>query len=138
MSKWRVFWVPKPAPIAPPRVPVLAGWTDLAEREASTGIRPGDPILLAPDCRVDELTADPRTAADPLANDQDWHLLLWMQAGEQTMASHADAIDDDHADGRGAELRTGTLGGGLTAPGPSTGTARTARYRNAEIGRAHV
>lgn len=55
MSKWRVFWVPKPAPIAAPRAPVLAGWTDLAEREASTGIRSGDPILLAPDYRIDEL-----------------------------------------------------------------------------------
>ena len=55
MSKWRVFWVPKPAPISPPRVPVLAGWTDLAEREESTGIRPGDPILPAPDYRIDEL-----------------------------------------------------------------------------------
>ncbi|MEU2911929.1 integrase [Streptomyces massasporeus] len=55
MSKWRVFWVPKTAPIATPRVPVLAGWADLAEREESTGIRPGDPILLAPDYRVDEL-----------------------------------------------------------------------------------
>ncbi|MFE2936958.1 site-specific integrase [Streptomyces sp. NPDC059278] len=55
MSKWRVFWVPKWTPIASPRVPVLAGWADLAEREASTGIRPGDPILLAPDYRVDEL-----------------------------------------------------------------------------------
>ncbi|MFE9476779.1 hypothetical protein [Streptomyces griseofuscus] len=55
MSKWRVFWVPKPAPITPPRVTVLAGWTNLTEREASTGIRPGDPILLAPDYRIDEL-----------------------------------------------------------------------------------
>jgi site-specific recombinase XerD len=57
MSKWRVFWVPKLAPIAPPQAPVLAGWTDLAEREASTGIRPGDPILLAPDYRIDELVS---------------------------------------------------------------------------------
>lgn len=54
MSKWRVLWVPKPASFAP-RLPVLAGWEDLAEREAATGIRPGDPILLAPDCRIDEL-----------------------------------------------------------------------------------
>ncbi|MDO0930251.1 hypothetical protein QQY66_00410 [Streptomyces sp. DG2A-72] len=55
MSKWRVFWVPKSAPPTPPRLSVLAGWADLAEREASTGIRPGDPILLAPDYRIDEL-----------------------------------------------------------------------------------
>jgi hypothetical protein len=52
MTKWRVFWIPETAPIVSPRVPVLAGWADLAEREESTGIRPGDPILLAPDYRV--------------------------------------------------------------------------------------
>lgn len=57
MSKWRVFWVPKTVPIVSPRVPVLARWRDLAEREESAGIRPGDPILLAPDYRVDELEA---------------------------------------------------------------------------------
>lgn len=33
----------------------LAGWADLAEREESVGVRPGDPIFLAPDYRVDEL-----------------------------------------------------------------------------------
>ncbi|MFF5125911.1 site-specific integrase [Streptomyces syringium] len=54
MSKWRVFWVPKTAMTVPPE-PVLVGWADLAEREESAGIRPGDPILLAPDYRVDEL-----------------------------------------------------------------------------------
>lgn len=30
-------------------------WAGLAEREESTGIRPGDSILLSPDYRVDEL-----------------------------------------------------------------------------------
>lgn len=42
-------------------------------------------------------TVDGRPAhtADPLANDQDWHLLLWMQAREQAMASRADDIDDE-------------------------------------------
>ncbi|MFD7281205.1 hypothetical protein ACFV80_30225 [Streptomyces sp. NPDC059862] len=50
-----MFWVPEPALTTPPRVPVLAGWADLAELEESTGIRPGDPILLAPDYRIDEL-----------------------------------------------------------------------------------
>jgi hypothetical protein len=40
-------------------------------------------------------TPDGRSAhtADPLANDQDWHQLLWLQAQEQAVASHADAID---------------------------------------------
>jgi hypothetical protein len=55
MSKWRVFWVPKLTPIAPWQAAVLTGWTDLAEREASTGVWPGDPILLAPDYRIDEI-----------------------------------------------------------------------------------
>jgi hypothetical protein len=55
MRKWRVFWVPKTAPIVSPRIPLLAGWAELAVREESAGIRPGDPILLAPDYRVDEL-----------------------------------------------------------------------------------
>ncbi|MCD9193412.1 site-specific integrase [Streptomyces albireticuli] len=40
----------------PTRVPELKGWSDLRERESSVQIRPGDPILLAPDYRVDELT----------------------------------------------------------------------------------
>ncbi|MBR8639203.1 hypothetical protein KEF29_07375 [Streptomyces tuirus] len=37
-------------------------------------------------------TIDGRAAhtADPLANDQDWHLLLWMRAQRQAVASHAD------------------------------------------------
>ncbi|WP_328447273.1 hypothetical protein OG780_11440 [Streptomyces sp. NBC_00386] len=33
----------------------MAEWNDLAEREALAGVRPGDPILLTPDYRVDEL-----------------------------------------------------------------------------------
>ncbi|WFB88393.1 MULTISPECIES: site-specific integrase [Streptomyces] len=36
-------------------MPALAGWEDLAEREEQVGIHPGDPILLSPDCRVDEV-----------------------------------------------------------------------------------
>ncbi|MFI0816829.1 hypothetical protein ACH4TX_10005 [Streptomyces sp. NPDC021098] len=49
--KWRVFWVL----VASPRVPMLAGWADVVEHEASTGIRSGDPILLAPDYRIGKL-----------------------------------------------------------------------------------
>ncbi|MFJ2865926.1 hypothetical protein [Kitasatospora sp. NPDC087314] len=37
------------------RVPVLEGWEDLAEREERSGIHPGDPILLSPDYRIDEV-----------------------------------------------------------------------------------
>ncbi|MFF0474394.1 integrase [Streptomyces sp. NPDC004284] len=54
MGKWRVFWVPAMAKAGSPG-PVLAGWADLTEREESVGVRPGDPIFLAPDYRVDEL-----------------------------------------------------------------------------------
>ncbi|GEC09199.1 hypothetical protein SSP24_68540 [Streptomyces spinoverrucosus] len=31
-------------------------------------------------------------AADPLANDQDWHLVLWMQAQEQSEQATASAM----------------------------------------------
>ncbi len=55
MAGWRVFWVPSIKTKVPHRLPALTGWEDLAERESSVGIRPGDPILLAPDHRVDEL-----------------------------------------------------------------------------------
>ncbi|MGW2858250.1 site-specific integrase [Streptomyces sp. NPDC001205] len=34
----------------------MRDWSDLRKREGSVQIRPGDPILLAPDYRVDELT----------------------------------------------------------------------------------
>ncbi|WP_308406499.1 site-specific integrase [Streptomyces sp. AC602_WCS936] len=37
------------------RVPVLGGWEDLGAREDRVGIHPGDPILLSPDWRVDEV-----------------------------------------------------------------------------------
>ncbi|MFD8474891.1 tyrosine-type recombinase/integrase [Streptomyces globisporus] len=37
------------------RVSVLAGWEDLAVREDRVGIHPGDPILLSPDFRIDEV-----------------------------------------------------------------------------------
>jgi site-specific recombinase XerD len=50
-----VYWVPEKRVVVPDRVPELADWTDLPEREERTGIHPGDPILLSPDCRIDEL-----------------------------------------------------------------------------------
>ncbi|MFF5787893.1 hypothetical protein ACFY8P_23360 [Streptomyces sp. NPDC012693] len=37
------------------RVPVLVGWEDLVIREERVGIHPGDPILLSPDYRIDEV-----------------------------------------------------------------------------------
>lgn len=52
---WKVYWVPVRRLVVSERVPVLAGWEDLAEREDRTGIHPGDPVMLSPDCRIDEL-----------------------------------------------------------------------------------
>ncbi|WP_435613475.1 hypothetical protein [Streptomyces sp. bgisy159] len=50
-----MYWVPDKRVVEPDRVPELADWTDLSEREERMGIHPGDPILLSPDCRIDEL-----------------------------------------------------------------------------------
>lgn len=55
MTGWRVFWVPKRRMVLSGRIPLLAGWEDLAAREDRTGIHVGDPILLSPDYRIDEL-----------------------------------------------------------------------------------
>ncbi|ONI49843.1 site-specific tyrosine recombinase XerC [Streptomyces sp. IB2014 011-1] len=52
MPGWRTYWVPKTR-VVTDRIPTLAGWEDLAEREERFGIHPGDPILLSPDYRVD-------------------------------------------------------------------------------------
>lgn len=50
-----MFWVPQDAARAEVRPQLLAGWDDLPAREKATGIRAGDPILLSPDHRVDEV-----------------------------------------------------------------------------------
>jgi site-specific recombinase XerD len=55
VSEWRVFWVPRGPSVRSPQVLELVEWEDLAEREASVGIHPGDPIMLSPDYRIDEL-----------------------------------------------------------------------------------
>ncbi|KAB2588384.1 integrase [Streptomyces arboris] len=54
MPGWRTYWVPQGRRVNELRVPVLAGWEDLADREDRVGIHAGDPILLSPDYRVDE------------------------------------------------------------------------------------
>ncbi|MFC8829469.1 integrase [Streptomyces sp. NPDC057137] len=41
--------------ISADRVPVLASWEDLVQREDRTGIHPGDPILLSPDYEIDPI-----------------------------------------------------------------------------------
>jgi site-specific recombinase XerD len=52
---WRTFWVPEERRVVGDRVPVLAGWEDLAAREDRVGVHAGDPILLSPDYRIDEV-----------------------------------------------------------------------------------
>jgi integrase len=54
-AMWRVFWVPQDAARTGVRPQVLPGWKDLPAREKEVGIRPGDPVLLSPDHRVDAL-----------------------------------------------------------------------------------
>ncbi|MEU1288315.1 site-specific integrase [Kitasatospora sp. NPDC005856] len=46
--------MPETRLVVPDRVPALAGWENLAEREERAGIHPGSPILLSPDHRIDE------------------------------------------------------------------------------------
>lgn len=53
MDEWRLFWTGVGGDPDGGRNDVLGGWGDLAERERALGIRPGQPILLAPDGRVD-------------------------------------------------------------------------------------
>ncbi|WP_449475261.1 site-specific integrase [Streptomyces abikoensis] len=55
MVGWRVFWVSKRKAADGVRTSLLAGWEGLASSEERVGIQEGDPILLAPDYRVDEL-----------------------------------------------------------------------------------
>lgn len=55
VKEWRAFWVPRARVGVPVRNEAPAGWEDLAKREEPVGVRPGDPILLAPDYRADEL-----------------------------------------------------------------------------------
>ncbi len=53
MSEWRVVWVPDPGRWGPlPQTGVL-GVMDLPDAVARLGLRPGDPVFLAPDFTVD-------------------------------------------------------------------------------------
>ncbi|MEU1506293.1 integrase [Kitasatospora sp. NPDC005748] len=55
MAEWRVFWVPRAGAHPGVRGALLEDWKDLEERQRSVGVKPGDPIFLAPDHRVDGL-----------------------------------------------------------------------------------
>lgn len=52
-SRWRLCWARQPSRSYTARSDVLAGFPDLAEREAALGIRPGQPFLLMADGRPD-------------------------------------------------------------------------------------
>ncbi|MFI6493771.1 site-specific integrase [Streptomyces sp. NPDC050564] len=58
MPGWRVFWVPTKTFVGVRQISVLTGWDDLQSREERTGVHSGDPIMLSPDYRVDELLSE--------------------------------------------------------------------------------
>ncbi|MFD9332932.1 integrase [Streptomyces sp. NPDC060028] len=53
MSEWRVVWVPDPGQWGTLPTEAVFGVQNLPEAVARIGLRPGDPVFLAPDCRVD-------------------------------------------------------------------------------------
>lgn len=56
VTAWRVFWVRAAGPQAGSAE--LQTWLEgLSERERESGVRPGDPVFLSPDYRVDPLLA---------------------------------------------------------------------------------
>jgi hypothetical protein len=59
VDEWRLFWTGAGGTPDGDRDDVLGAWGDLAKRERALGIRPGQPILLAPDGRVDFTEAQP-------------------------------------------------------------------------------
>jgi hypothetical protein len=46
--KWLLYWTVRDRPVPCSRVPVLAGWADLDQREADAGITARHPILIDP------------------------------------------------------------------------------------------
>jgi site-specific recombinase XerD len=90
--------------MVPERVPILAGLENLAEREDRTGIHPGDPIMLSPDCRIDELlslffcrSSFARLAAETKRNYTDDYRIffdfLWERGKAWTEATADDVWD---------------------------------------------
>lgn len=55
MKQWRVFWVPDAATRSGAPSQVMDDWEGFARREESARVRPGDPIFLSPEYRVDPL-----------------------------------------------------------------------------------
>jgi Phage integrase, N-terminal SAM-like domain len=55
--EWLLYWTARDRPVPYSRVPVLAGWADLDQREADAGITGNHPILIDPQCRIDPVLA---------------------------------------------------------------------------------
>jgi hypothetical protein len=55
LKQWRVFWVPDAATHSGAPSQVVDDWEGFARREESAGVRPGDPVFLSPEYRVDPL-----------------------------------------------------------------------------------
>ncbi|MFD0076034.1 integrase [Streptomyces sp. NPDC127166] len=53
MSQWHVVWVPDPGRWGTLPAEGVLGVRDLPEAVARTGLQPGDPVFLDPDCKVD-------------------------------------------------------------------------------------
>jgi len=55
--EWLLYWTARDRPVPRSRVPVLAGWADLDQREADAGITARHPILIDPQYRIDPVLA---------------------------------------------------------------------------------
>jgi len=56
-SQWSLYWTARDRPVPSCRVPVLAGWADLDQREADADIGDRQPILIDPQFRIDPVLA---------------------------------------------------------------------------------
>ena len=61
--EWLLYWTARDRPVPCSRVPVLAGWADLDQREADAAIAARHPILIDPQYRIDPVLARFLTAS---------------------------------------------------------------------------
>jgi hypothetical protein len=61
--EWLLYWTARDRPVPCSRVPVLAGWADLDQREADAGLTARHPILIDPQYRIDPVLARFLTAS---------------------------------------------------------------------------
>jgi Phage integrase, N-terminal SAM-like domain len=55
--EWLLDWTARDRPVPCSRVPVLAGWADLDQREADAGVTARHPILVDPKYQIDPVLA---------------------------------------------------------------------------------